>query len=197
MNLLRHPGLDLPVFPADTPILHHPWEFELEVAAGEEEFVRSVSVDVPAGLSLQNALAYTDEELDIAAEISGASVIPHQWGLVLSTKENTDRDHNYGPSGAHLVPDGYLLTAAVEVVQGRALPLLSEELTQAVDEKLFAYGTLAAPTTRYRLKDMHAGQCVGVEEPGSPEPAQTIIVDIEPRLAKRSLWRYIRGRRAA
>ena len=198
MNLLRNPGLDLPIFPADTPVLHEKFEFEFAAARGDESFVRSVALDIPGDMPLLAALRQTDEELAIlASTIDNTAVVDHQWGLVRSTGENTETGHDFGPSGGHLIPKGYLLTACVEVVPGQDLPSVDMRLAATVNGKLLEYIRDPSPRTPYQLLDMHAGQYVVAENPEKSESTQAVIVDIEPRFIprpdfhakKRRFWR--------
>ncbi len=200
MNLLRTPGLDLTVFPEDTPVLHTKEQMIEAASQGAASFVRSIAVDIPRDLSLRGALDLVDEQVSVINELTRTTTIDYEWGLVRATPENT-HGRRYGRSGEHLVPKGHILAASVEVVQGTTMSAwdawagTNDPLTTKLIDDLREYEQTYRG--RYYLGDISVGQFIRPSTLDSTgKDPRPVLVDIEPRIAKqRLLTRYL-GRRA-
>lgn len=180
----RYQGLDLPIHGPETEViskgeLKAP-EFDAKQLQTPSFIRQIVAVVYGTEITLVDLLKKTDEELEIAAEYAGATVVGHQWGLAPAKKgfEHvgfTDKTIKGVPEGHHLVaevdtilPSGYLITS---------FKLLSErrQLKQGINE----YNELAGT----RLNDINSDQFVyGTPAAASKQDNDMWLLDIEPRL---------------
>ncbi len=173
---LKHNGLDLPVFPSDTPICFDKAGMRAAATTGADHFVRQVhpyGATTPQGLG--KLLYEADQQFEELAEHAGARVVPHTYGIYeMSPEERQRRSIAY----QDLLPAGHLLVAEVAVVQGfrREINPISALLTKrAINTHNIVKELLGRPY----LYDMHIHQFGRGRVDGI---RAKWLVDIEPKL---------------
>ncbi len=203
---LRYSGLDLPVYGPETPLTD---VADLRRAAPEQldtltadTFLRDVRISVAYDArdathvpgNLLHILERTDEELAIAAELCGAEVVGHQWGLFHDPDgvqhRQEDRSALYGAE--HLIPEDHYLVAEVDIIRGAVnmSPLNALRIFQrtGLGAVKVAFGLKAYELGRrervYHLHDMMPSQFVVGTSAAADESQDPgfWLVDIEPRL---------------
>ncbi len=144
-----------------------------------ESFIRSVTLAPPriCTKSLEWLLERTDEELERAAELCGAEVVPHEWGIV----RNERRKRLPWQLGSTL------LVAKVErIIPVEPVPEAAKAQVVQGSNAYFSFG-LQRCMHRYDLADVHDRQFVyglnaNAESTSHTTPLPTYhLVDIEPR----------------
>lgn len=176
MNLARHWGLDLPVFPSDSEVLNR-WQVREIAEHPDNQVIRYVNIFAGGcrQLTLKKALRTADKEFRRVAEMGGAAVIPHTWGLY-------PRGPSFNPHSTQvevdLLPQGHLLVAEVDVVRN---PIEVDDST--ADGLLEALRGYAQNRKGLSWSDANLKQFV--HGATSVQPVPTLwLVDIEPRLYK-------------
>jgi hypothetical protein len=110
-SLARYPGLDLPVYGREVPVIIHRGELIATTFGDADTFIRRIDLSPWPGKenSLRQILDYADESLLEIASNCGAVVVKHQWGLQELGHEVKTPDYR--------VPEGHRLVAEVEVVR--------------------------------------------------------------------------------
>jgi hypothetical protein len=170
-------GFDLPVWSAETEVRRTPQEFRAAAIEGEPSFVRSTRLMGLGFTSLQTCLEVADQEFAVAADMCGAKVVEHEWGLKPRTPADTDA---YGRLvyPENLVPEGYVLVAQVQTLPNlmpiSAAPDHRHDITQGVEQYQSRQADSSIPT----LNDITPAQFT-VQH--TPQGSQRWLVDIEPR----------------
>ena len=110
-SLARYPGLDLPVYEREVPVVVDKGGLIATTYGDADTFVRRIDLGPwrDEESSLREILDYADESLLEIASSCGAVVVQHQWGL---------QEIGHGiKTPDHRVPEGHRLVAEVEVVR--------------------------------------------------------------------------------
>lgn len=194
-NLLKWPGLDLPVFDGTEPFCHH---FNLPgevIRSTNPTLVRLCEMEIPpdscAGKvdSLADVISITDDHLLRLEMDYGVPSVPHKWGLfpVAAAVDQHPHQRHYlthpHPAseyhrhhGYHLLPPDMLLAAEVVIID----QLITDPDIQA-ENSIYSY---YQEVKGFYVRDLRTSQTVY----GKPRPnpqTQAIanyIVDIEPRI---------------
>lgn len=183
MDLLRHHGLELPIFPEEEVISP---DDVINLPHDQTEFTRTLVVHTLgfAYSSLQECLNRADEELESYTSVCGASAVEHTRGLV-----RTDNPAK-GP-GSELLPRGYRLAARVTIIDKaeRTLESLSADMI-SIENGFWVYrdGSIPNPKPEW-LYDIGIRQFMYGKPRGETdkEPANWFL-DVEPRFRIRNVY---------
>lgn len=180
MNLLKHHGLELPVFDQERPLLVSKSQFKQAANDPDnphETFLRAVFTTGPGEQSLKERLDATNNELDRLSQFCGTSIVKHTFGLY------PIEDPKYEYLHQHKVPDDYVLAAEVEILQVQELKLKPLSIRKGIYEYRKHGGQLGD----VRLRQFAYGKS---KFEASDKPEWT-FVDIEPRLKKPSMRSFL------
>jgi hypothetical protein len=176
MNLVRHQGLELPVYPTDEALCLTA-EYVDAAARGLSSFirlVRTVGPDQP----LKDRLRYADDEFNTIADLCDVKIVPHTWGLCEYSSEKAL--FSYEPST--IVPKGYLLVAKVDCIeQSGPVPDSSFASYMAGESQYLQLDRSGSSVYRADIQEsqiIYGSRVAHTEEPSS------WFVDIEPILLK-------------
>lgn len=179
-TLSRFTGLELPVWGEyeSRHLLRKPDEFKAAADGNDPYFIRSTRLLGLGFNCLKTCLEITDQELGLAADLCGANVVDHQWGLVPRTEKDTD-DCGRLVYPEHLVPKGYILGAMVSVVHD-AVPIRYDRAERAdICQGVAVYNERSADYSLATLQDITPSQFV--LQPSQSGGYDRWLVDIEPR----------------
>ncbi|HET7673314.1 MAG TPA: hypothetical protein VFK11_02260 [Candidatus Saccharimonadales bacterium] len=195
--------LDLPVFDEATELV---WAQDLFNAnnadagpkrnqAFPDRVIRPLQMVIDDTQLLKNGLMdilrRTDEELGVVAEMCGASVVGHEWGLYPAPPHATQYD-GFRPVPPELLPEDKILVAIVDVIRGTKdiLPpgLNIAEGTEHWYAPTDVYGRITQGITHYydgdrphKHTDIRDDQfVVGTCPQATGSLEHTWLVDIEP-----------------
>lgn len=115
----KYRGLELPIFDESREVLEP--GIDTDRIGNESKFLRPITVVAPEVFDgLEKVLAVTDTELQVVADICGAEVINHQWGLIKRSNMPQDfLDALAEPEcnwRSDLLPSGYCMVAEVDTL---------------------------------------------------------------------------------
>ncbi len=167
-------------YPPDTRIIRDvKGYFQDDNHADTGSFIRSVTLATPriCTKSLDWLLERTDEELERAAELCDAQVVPHEWGIV----RNARRKRTPWQLGSTL-----LVAKVDRIIPVEPVPEVAKEKMIEGTMGYFSFG-LQRSLHRYDLADIHERQFVygingNTERSADTNPDPTFhLTDIEPR----------------
>ncbi len=172
---------NLPVYPADAPLLRSKNDIYDAVDRQQPTVLREMRLEgsVLGATSLRTTLAAVDSMFYEIADICGAKVPEHRWGL-MQKPEPAEGGRLIKERRHTLIPRGYLLVAEVAVI-GDISPLSPEQKVR-IDEGIKAYHR-NDPSVRWTDHGSH--QFVRGSEPTFQNFSTTAspdvwLVDIEP-----------------
>lgn len=179
--LPRYKGVDLPRFEVEPrEVLRKPAQYR-EAANNPDvaSFVRN-TILAPHWLmfgSINRILDHTDRELDRAAETFGATVVPHEWGLVEGGTRKNLTPSALEINARRFLPPGTFLVARVDCL----LPL-DGYCQPEPHNSLAPYNKQPWCRLRGGLGDMDDGQFTfGINKNGDTSNPAWYLHDIEPR----------------
>lgn len=140
---------------------------------------------------LMDILKRTDDELAVVAEMCGAFVVGHEWGLYPAPQHATQYS-GFRPLPPELLPEDHILVAEVDVIRGTkdivSLDLNIAEGTEHWYAPTEAYGRINQGITNYynddrphKHTDIRDDQfVVGTCPQATGNLEHTWLVDIEP-----------------
>ena len=176
--LLKHHGLELPVWDQETPVIYRHSDMD-SAARSQDSFVRVTRIRGVGCKSLKQCLEIADAELVAVADRCDAKVIRHEWGL---HKPPVSRKF-YGlglweyPDG--LLPPGFMLVADVDAIKDPEPVSTQQGLYIKLMSEMTGHVTSRRKNGSLTLDDMSASQfllgCIRGE-------TDVWLADIEPRL---------------
>jgi hypothetical protein len=169
----QYNGVNLPIHGPETSVVYYPWALRNNIQ--NESIIRRMRVSAPLRYTgkLDKFLMRTDEELEKVAELCGAEVVPHEWGLYQTRNPNARSYKESTPLRLRLlgIPKGHLLVANVEFIANANTCEPDDPNSRSITKGLQAYYGQAG----LKLADMDVRQFVALDKLG---PAT--LVDIEP-----------------
>lgn len=169
-------GVELPIYPADTPVVREPWELPRDDP--RKRLIRTVSVVAPEEdyTDIYNVLETTDRELTAIAEACGAVVADHSWGLFPVAGKDSRVIDRYSPHQLQYlgIPVGYMVIANVEWISNSERLIDNLPLRQQVVGGIKDY---YEDPSAVKQGDIKPEQFIG--RPGFSE---LVYVDVEPYL---------------
>ena len=174
-SLLKFPGVSLPVFDSDEPLLCTKAEMMgvVDDPSFVDTFIRRVRFVKPGKMTMDHFLEVADAELEVIARLSGGTALGHTWGLY-DIRGKPSRPFTYGAWDGCL-PQDHILAARVSIVD-RSEP--GDVIWDVALKGILTYINTAGRT----FSNVNLGQFIdGMQRPNvsSVEPAP-IMVDIEP-----------------
>jgi hypothetical protein len=166
-------GLELEVFPPETPVIRSKSDLRKISDSGETHVVRQVN---PGGFtSLGHTLKVVDRRFKALEEACDVRVVDHRWGLypIDPTKERWI-PHYSEPR----VPRNHLVVARVEVI--RNLTPLSDDESADLRNEIIPWQTELWQAGKAYPPDLGIVQFGKGENPNN-EPA-TWLLDVDPQL---------------
>lgn len=185
----RYKGVELPIYPPDTPVMTL-YDLKLapnhvaEVAKATGKFVRAIDIAFHehhlSPIGMNRLLTKTDEELSRAARLCDADVIGHDWGLYPIKNAGWEIEE-YVPSWKTRLmtrlPKGYILVAEMDYVEETAP--IEGQFKEAITDGQRRY--YAGALGKYLLCDIREDQFMVGRTLFSEQSEQPWLVDIEPR----------------
>ncbi len=129
----RYGAIDLPIYGPDTPVVYHAQLSLIHETPGND-LVRHTGIKALGFTSLADILRETDTEAERLAELCGAKLIEHSWGLYDYPEEEAVHVSDLEIPNVTDFPDGYLLVAKVELIEPTPTTVLSRaQLNAQID----------------------------------------------------------------
>lgn len=199
MHLLKYAKLDLPEYPEDC-VAWTPAEIHRAVRSGKDAMIRRTCLRYEGSeRDLCKVLALADAVLVRVCEVMGIRKVRHTWGLAPLSTSTRKRLHECGgtamydcgitshnASGTSLVPSGYGLVAAVDVVaDARRLSYDQHEWLRGQGPTGIGVEAGGYWVTNDDLG--RPGQYVSNRAEQAGAEGDIVLVDAEPRLHLRSI----------
>lgn len=179
MNLVRHHGLDLPIYPAEE-VLYNKEQYREADLHGKPTFVRTVRTSGPPE-TLAERLSRADWCFQQLAKLCKIQIVPHIWGLCKDIPEILyERRLIDG-----IIPKGYLPVAEVAVIE--PVGDIPADSISSFQKGLTRYSRQVVSVTDHPYTDTRIGQVMYGTRAGEDETPQAWYVDIEPLVGKQHL----------